>query len=54
MEKENITSVANLSEIKEVYKAPIIEIIEVRVEKGFQSASDLTKPEDEPTENPTS
>jgi len=36
MEKDNKIITANLPEIKEVYKAPIIEIVEVQVEGIFQ------------------
>ena len=37
MKKENETVAAYLPETKEVYKAPAIEIAEVRVERGFHT-----------------
>jgi len=36
METENKTAMAILPETKEVYEAPVIQTVEVRVEQGFQ------------------
>jgi len=36
MEKENKIFCADMAEAKELYKAPIIEIIEVIIERGFE------------------
>ena len=36
MEKENKICFADMAEAKEVYKAPVIEIIEVIIERGFE------------------
>lgn len=35
MEKEKQTGMDNQPETKEVYRAPVIETVEVRVEQGF-------------------
>ena len=45
MKRENNLNVAFLPEAREVYEAPVIETVEVRVEKGFQvSGSDGLDP----------
>ena len=44
MEKENNINMDSLAEKREVYKAPVIEMVEVRVEQGFQIT---TSPESE-------
>jgi len=48
MKTENKTAMTVLPDIKEVYEAPVIQTVEVRVEQGFQ-ISDLVDPYDEPS-----
>jgi len=36
MERENIKFSAGSAETREVYEAPVIEMIDIRVEQGFQ------------------
>jgi len=38
MEKDNKITTAYLPEIKEMYEAPIIKMVEVKVEQGFQAS----------------
>jgi len=40
MEKENKIVPAGLAETKPVYEVPVLEIVEVTVERGFQSSPD--------------
>jgi len=47
MDIKNSIAPVNIPETKETYEAPVIEIIEVKVEEGFQAS--LTDPCDPPT-----
>jgi len=52
---ENKNTAAILPEMKGVYEAPVIEIVEVKVEQGFQGTitppgGDGGHPDDDPTE----
>lgn len=49
METNDFLSPTSFLETKEEYKAPIIEVVEVRVEKGFQASSLEGSPGDDST-----
>jgi len=44
MEKDNKIVPTDLPETKEVYEAPVIEMVEAKVEYGFQTTDDPTSP----------
>jgi hypothetical protein len=46
MKRESKAKIVSLQETKEVYQAPVIETVEVRVELGFQ-ATGIASPDDD-------
>jgi len=53
METRNFINQVIIPETKEVYKAPVIEIVEVIVEQGFQNSPNLAAPGTRDTEEYT-
>lgn len=49
MKKENKTKTASLPKTREIYLAPVMEAIEVEVEKGFAETRSMAAPGDDPT-----
>jgi len=53
MESDNLLSRASISETKEEYDAPIVEIVEVKVEQGVQMYFSLPNPGNSPGDDPS-